>query len=200
VLFGLDKKDGGTITIRGKAVTSRRPRDGVRNGIAYVPEDRKADGIVPDLSIKDNIALPILGTLQTAGLIRVREELSLAAGYVKRLGISPADPVRRIDTLSGGNQQKAVLGKWLATKPTVLILDEPTRGVDVGAKADIHHIIGELAAQGVGILMISSELPEVLAVSDRIYVLHEGIISAEFQAAEATEESVMAAATGEVTA
>lgn len=200
VLFGLDKKDSGTVTVGGKDVSIRRPRDGVANGIAYVPEDRKADGIVPDLSIKDNITLPILGKLQTAGIIRAGEEQELAADYIERLGVSPADPNRRIDTLSGGNQQKAVLGKWLATKPTVLILDEPTRGVDVGAKADIHTIIGELAAQGVAILMISSELPEVLAVSDRIYVLHEGTMTAEFARAEATEENVMSAATGEVAA
>jgi ABC-type sugar transport system ATPase subunit len=114
--------------------------------------------------------------------------------------VSPPVPDRAVGTLSGGNQQKVVLGKWLATAPRVLILDEPTRGVDVGAKSDIHDIIGDLVAQGVGVVLISSELPEVLAVSDRVYVFHEGAVSAEFERGRATEQSVMAAATGEVRA
>lgn len=199
-LFGLDKKDAGVVLIAGKEVRVRRPLDAVRHGIGYVPEDRKADGIVPAMSIKDNLTLAIIVKLTKLGLISPRTERATAVTYVDQLGISPKDPERRIDTLSGGNQQKVVLGKWLAANPVVLILDEPTRGVDVGAKADIHTIIGELAAQGVGILMISSELPEVLAVSDRVYVLHEGKMSAELSRGEATEQTVMAAATGEVAA
>jgi ABC-type sugar transport system ATPase subunit len=196
-IFGLDKADSGEVRVHGRAVTVRSPRDAVESGIAYVPEDRKLHGIVPALPIRDNLTLPILSRISRAGVIGRRVERALAQQYVQRLGVSPARPERRIDTLSGGNQQKVVLGKWLATEPEILILDEPTRGVDVGAKADIHHIIGDLAARGVGILMISSELPEVLAVSDRVYVLHEGTVSAELTRAEATEEMIMHAATGE---
>lgn len=199
-LFGLDRKDSGQVLIGGREAKIRRPRDAVRHGIGYVPEDRKADGIVPAMSIKENLTLAIIAKLAKFGLIKSRTERTLAESYVDRLGISPRDPDRRMDTLSGGNQQKVSLGKWLAADPSVLILDEPTRGVDVGAKADIHTLIGELVAQGVGILMISSELPEILAVSDRIYVLHEGTLTAEFSRAEASEQSVMAAATGEVAA
>jgi ribose transport system ATP-binding protein/rhamnose transport system ATP-binding protein len=134
--------------------------------------------------------------LQRAGFIERRKEKELAQQKAHELGVSPPLIERLANTLSGGNQQKVVLAKWLAAKPTVLILDEPTRGVDVGAKADIHTIIGELAAQGVGILMISSELPEILAVSDRIYVLHEGRVTEEIARSDASEERVMRAATG----
>jgi ABC-type sugar transport system ATPase subunit len=199
-LFGLDRADRGQILVNGEPVKVRSPRDGVSSAIAYVPEDRKQHGIVPALTIKENISLAMLTRIAKGGWIDGRAEKKLASDYVDRLGVSPARPERRADTLSGGNQQKVVLGKWLAIDPQVLILDEPTRGVDVGAKADIHHIIGELAGRGVGILMISSELPEVLAVSDRVYVLHEGRIGAELSRAEATERAIMQAATGEADA
>jgi ABC-type sugar transport system ATPase subunit len=199
-LFGLDPADRGDILVNGQRVKVRTPRDGVRSGIAYVPEDRKQHGIVPALTIQDNLSLAMLNRIAKTGWIDARAEKELGRDYVDRLGVSPARPERRIDTLSGGNQQKVVLGKWLAIDPEVLILDEPTRGVDVGAKAEIHRIIGELAGRGVGILMISSELPEVLAVSDRVYVLHEGRIGAEFSRPEATERAIMQAATGEVDA
>ncbi|WP_395639409.1 sugar ABC transporter ATP-binding protein [Pseudolysinimonas sp.] len=198
-IFGLDRADRGTISIGGVPVTVRTPRAAVDAGIAYVPEDRKRDGLVPQLSVKDNISLPVLGEVATAGWIRGGAERRLATDKATELGVSPPVIDRRVDTYSGGNQQKVVFAKWLATRPAVLILDEPTRGVDVGAKADIHTIIGELAAQGTAILMISSELPEVLAVSDRIYVLHEGRVSAELPRG-AGEQDVMHAATGEVAA
>ncbi len=145
------------------------------------------------------MTLASLGSVSTAGWINSAVERRVAAEKATELTVSPPVIDRRVDTYSGGNQQKVVFAKWLATKPKVLILDEPTRGVDVGAKADIHKIIGELAAQGTAILMISSELPEVLAVSDRIYVLHEGRISAELPRG-ASEHDVMHAATGEVAA
>ncbi len=198
-IFGLDRADRGTISIGGVPVAVRSPRAAVDAGIAYVPEDRKRDGLVPQLSVKDNISLPVLGDVATAGWIRGGAERRLATEKATELGVSPPVIDRRVDTYSGGNQQKVVFAKWLATRPAVLILDEPTRGVDVGAKADIHTIIGELAAQGTAILMISSELPEVLAVSDRIYVLHEGRVSAELPRG-AGEQDVMHAATGEVAA
>lgn len=196
-IFGLDHADAGAVRVNGEPIRARSPRQGVRAGIAYVPEDRKRDGIVPGASIKDNIALPVLGTVSAAGWISRSQERSLVSAKVDELRVTPAVIDRRVDTLSGGNQQKVVIAKWLAAKPDVLVLDEPTRGVDVGAKADIHTIIGELAAAGVAILLISSELPEVLAVSDRVYVLHEGRVSAEFDRESADERSVMYAATGE---
>jgi ABC-type sugar transport system ATPase subunit len=196
-LFGLDRADAGVVVVDGEPVDVRRPGHAVAAGIAYVPEDRKADGIVPALSVRDNLSLASLRRRSSAGVVNGRGETALAVEHIASLGVSPAAPERRIDTLSGGNQQKVVLGKWLATEPNVLILDEPTRGVDVGAKADIHRIIGDLAASGVGILLISSELPEVLAVSDRVLVLHEGRVTAELAAADATEAAVMHAATGQ---
>ncbi|MBO1901051.1 sugar ABC transporter ATP-binding protein [Leucobacter weissii] len=196
-VFGLERAQSGAVRVDGVEVQARTPGQGVKAGIAYVPEDRKRDGIVPSASIKDNIALPVLSGLSTGGWISRFRERSLAREQVDSLGVSPPVIERAVDTLSGGNQQKVVIAKWLAARPRVLILDEPTRGVDVGAKADIHEIIGELAAAGTAILLISSELPEVLAVSDRIYVLHEGRISAELGRAEADEATVMHAATGE---
>jgi len=196
-LFGLDRADAGSVVVAGRPVDVRRPGHAVAAGVAYVPEDRKADGIVPALSVRDNLSLASLGRRSRAGMVLARQERALAGEQIASLGVSPAAPERRIDTLSGGNQQKVVLGKWLATRPHVLILDEPTRGVDVGAKADIHRIIGDLAASGVGILLISSELPEVLAVSDRVLVLHEGRVAADLSAADATEAAVMHAATGQ---
>jgi ABC-type sugar transport system ATPase subunit len=197
-IFGLDPLDAGEVIVAGKPVSISTPRQGVDAGIAYVPEDRKRDGLIPALSVKDNISLSILPFLSTAGWIRRGAEKKVAREKVAELTVSPSVIERRVDTLSGGNQQKVVLAKWLATKPKVLILDEPTRGVDVGAKADIHTIIGKLAATGVGILLISSELPEVLAVSDRVYTISEGRLTAEFDRADATEHAVMHAATGEV--
>ncbi|UOQ60464.1 sugar ABC transporter ATP-binding protein [Leucobacter rhizosphaerae] len=196
-IFGLDRANAGTVHVDGAAVHARTPAQGTEAGIAYVPEDRKRDGIIPSASIKDNISLPVLSDLGRMGWISRPRERELAREQVATLGVSPPVIERAVDTLSGGNQQKVVIAKWLATQPKVLILDEPTRGVDVGAKADIHEIIGALAAAGTAILLISSELPEVLAVSDRIYVLHEGRISAEIARADADEATVMHAATGE---
>ncbi|MCR2800132.1 sugar ABC transporter ATP-binding protein [Microbacterium sp. zg-Y818] len=196
-VFGLDKADAGTVRVNGADIRARSPRQAVNAGIAYVPEDRKRDGIIPESSIRDNIALPVLSKVGTSGWISSRRERALATEQVNALGVSPPDVERAVNTLSGGNQQKVVIAKWLATQPDVLLLDEPTRGVDVGAKADIHTIIGELAGRGVAILLISSELPEVLAVSDRIYVLTEGRVSAEFTRDDADERSIMHAATGE---
>jgi ABC-type sugar transport system ATPase subunit len=196
-IFGLDKLDAGTVQINGAEVSIRNPRDAVRAGIAYVPEDRKRDGIVPQLSIKDNISLAVLDRVSLSGWVKPGAERALALEKAIELTVSPPAIGPRVDTLSGGNQQKVVFAKWLAAAPRVLILDEPTRGVDVGAKADIHTIIGNLAAQGTAIIMISSELPEVLAVSDRIIVLHEGRVNAELPRGT-SEQDVMHAATGEV--
>ncbi len=199
-IFGLDRHDAGSIRLNGQELTIRRPKSAVRAGIAYVPEDRKRDGVALSLSVKDNITLSVLRRVSKLGWIRRGQERVLAQQKAEELYVSPPAIDRKVATFSGGNQQKVVLAKWLATEPKVLILDEPTRGVDVGAKADIHTIIGELAERGVAIIMISSELPEILAVSDRVYVLHEGRMTAELERSDATEESVMSAATGEVMA
>lgn len=199
-VFGLGPRAAGSIRVRGRPVNPRSPAEARRAGIAYVPEDRKREGIVPTLSVRENVTLPILMGLSRLGLVRTRPEQELARRQVRLLGISPSDPERRIGTLSGGNQQKAVIARWLAAEPAVLILDEPTRGVDVGAKAEIHGIIGDLVAQGLGVLMISSELPEVIAVSDRVYVMHEGRIAPALARSELSEARIMELATGEAAA
>lgn len=197
-IFGLDQLHSGAIYINGEKVSIRTPKSAVRAGIAYVPEDRKRDGVALSLSVRENIALPVLRRLAKLGWVMRSRERNITQRKAEELYVSPPVIERKVATFSGGNQQKVVLAKWLATDPKVLILDEPTRGVDVGAKADIHTIIGELAAEGVAIVIISSELPEVLAVSDRIYVLNEGHLTAEISRADANEESIMSAATAEV--
>ena len=174
------------------------PREGVSAGIALVPEDRKREGIVPDLPVRENFTLPLIGRITRFFLILAGRERATVQAFADRLNLNPPRIERPMGTFSGGNQQKVVLGKWLLAKPEVLILDEPTRGVDVGAKADIHRIIGEFAESGGAVLMISSELSELLAVCDRIFVLHEGGMVAEIPRQSATEESVMRAATGQV--
>jgi rhamnose transport system ATP-binding protein len=198
VLFGLDRADSGEVSLDGKRVSFKTPSSALRAGIAYVPEDRHLDGLVEGFSIAENVTLPIIPRLFPRLLVRPSRERSLAAGYAERLRIRSTGMDELIEALSGGNQQKVVIAKWLATNPRVLILDEPTRGVDIGAKVEVHRIISELAASGLGIVLISSDLPEVLAMSDRIVVLHEGRISAEIPRAEASEERVMFAATGQL--
>ena len=197
VLFGLDHADKGEVLLDGKRVSFRTPSAALQAGLAYVPEDRHLDGLVEGFSIAENITLPILPRLFPRMFVRSNTERDLASGYADRLKIRSTGVDEHIEALSGGNQQKVVIAKWLATNPRVLILDEPTRGVDIGAKVEVHRIMSDLAAAGLGIVLISSDLPEVLAMSDRILVLHEGRLSAEISRAEATEERVMFAATGQ---
>jgi rhamnose transport system ATP-binding protein len=198
VLFGLDRADEGEVLLDGKRVRFGTPSAALRAGLAYVPEDRHLDGLVEGFSIAENVTLPIIPRLFPRLFVRTSRERDLAAGYAERLRIRANSVRDLVESLSGGNQQKVVIAKWLATNPRVLILDEPTRGVDIGAKVEVHRIISDLAASGLGIVLISSELPEVLAMSDRILVLHEGRVAAEIPRAEATEERVMFAATGQV--
>jgi rhamnose transport system ATP-binding protein len=198
VLFGIEPRTEGEILLEGRPVVFRTPSQALRAGIAYVPEDRHQDGLVLDFSIANNITLPILRRLFPRLFLRPRSEAELAAGFSDRLRIRATGVDQSVSALSGGNQQKVVIAKWLATKPRVLILDEPTRGVDIGAKVEVHRIVSELAASGLAIIMISSDLPEVLAMSDRILVLHEGRVTAEIARADASEERVMFAATGQV--
>lgn len=197
VLFGIDRAERGVIFLKGRQVTIRSPRQAMALGIAYVPEDRHQQGLVMTFSIVSNITLPILRQVSRLGLMDTRREQQVAGRYFDRLRVRSTGVGQLVQALSGGNQQKVVLGKWLATDPVVLILDEPTRGIDVGAKAEVHRLISELATSGLAILLISSDLPEVLAMADRVVVFHEGRVSGTFTHAEATQERVMFAATGQ---
>jgi rhamnose transport system ATP-binding protein len=198
-LFGIEPADSGTITFDGRTVTIRSPQQAVKLGIAYVTEDRRQLGLTMPMSITTNISLPMLHQYTNRlGLVQQQEERKTAETFRERLTIRTPSVRNAANTLSGGNQQKVVLSKWLNTRPRLLILDEPTRGIDVGAKAEVHQIIDELAQQGLGIIMISSDLPEVLAMSDRIVVMREGRQMAVLPRSEATQERVMTAAMGQL--
>ncbi|MEZ4642655.1 MAG: sugar ABC transporter ATP-binding protein [Chloroflexota bacterium] len=199
-LFGIQPAQSGTIKVNGHAVTIRSPQQAMELGLGFVPEDRQHHGLVLPMSIADNITLPILPRYATAGWVREQETKRVAAAAAKKLEVKSAGITQKAKELSGGNQQKVVLAKWLETGPRILILDEPTRGIDVGTKAAVHQLMSDLASQGVAILMISSELPEILGMSDRILVMREGHITGEFMRAEATQEKLMAAATASATA
>jgi rhamnose transport system ATP-binding protein len=199
-VFGIDRYDAGSVTLRGHALRRGSPTEAMAAGVGFVPEDRRQQGLVMDMSVQQNVALASLHRLQHAGLIRAAAERSLASDWAVRLKIRYGRLTDPVSTLSGGNQQKVVLAKWLARKPTLLIVDEPTRGIDVATKAEVHNLLAQLAGDGVGVLMISSELPEVLRVSDRILVMREGRLEAEYSRAEASEEEIMSAATGQLEA
>lgn len=194
-IFGKIGKQSGRVYISGKEVNIRNPRDAIRQGIALITEDRKADGLVRGMSIKQNITLASLKDICRYGIINNNKERKAAQHYFEELRVKGVDTGVYVDTLSGGNQQKVVLSKWLMTRPRVLVMDEPTRGIDVGAKYEIYKIMVELAKQGIAIIMISSELPELISMSDRIIVLSGGKISGELSGKEVTQETVMEFAT-----
>jgi rhamnose transport system ATP-binding protein len=199
-VFGIDRYDAGTVTVAGQPLKKASPAAAMTAGVGYVPEDRRQQGLVMEMSVQQNMALASLGRLRSAGLIRAAAERAFAADWAQRLRLKYGrltDPVSR---LSGGNQQKVVLGKWLGRQPSLLIVDEPTRGIDIATKAEVHALLARLAADGVAILMISSELPEVLANGDRILVMREGRLTAEYAREAADEEKIMAAATGQTEA
>jgi rhamnose transport system ATP-binding protein len=196
-VFGIDRYDAGSVTVRGQDLRRASPTNAMAAGIGFVPEDRRQQGLVMDMSVQQNVALASLGRLRSGGLIRASAERAMATDWAARLKIRYGRLTDPVAMLSGGNQQKVVLAKWLGRKPTVLIVDEPTRGIDVATKAEVHHLLADLAKDGVGVLMISSELPEVLSVSDRILVMREGRLVAEFSHADASEEAIMAAAMGQ---
>lgn len=198
-IFGVDRRDSGTVTVAGADLRGADPRAAIAAGLAMVPEDRREQGLILELSIERNASLPRLREVSRWGIVRRRRERAVAATWATRLGLRFRRLTDPVAALSGGNQQKVVLGKWLATEPTVLIVDEPTRGIDVGAKVEVHALLSDLAASGIAVLMISSELPEVLGMADRILVMHEGRITAELPRSAATEEAVMRAATGRST-
>ena len=198
VLFGLTPADSGQILLNGQLVHIASPTQAINHGIAYVPEDRRRHGVILDMSITANTTLASLGNIRTAGLIDFAKERNIANRFVKELGVKTASIFNPVGTLSGGNQQKVSLARWLATNPRVIILDEPTQGVDVGAKSEIHRLMGELAKKGLAILMISSELPEILGMSDRVMVMHHGKIVGTLNRTEATQERIMELALGHV--
>jgi rhamnose transport system ATP-binding protein len=195
-IFGVDPLDGGRLEIEGRPFRPRSPRAALRRGLAYLPEDRLHEGLVQPMSVSDNVSMAVLPELTTAGFLRPRLERALAQRFMEQLSIKATSPAQVVRSLSGGNQQKVVLGKWLAAEPRILILDEPTHGVDVGTKADVHRTISHLAAQGMTILLISSELPEILGMSDRVLVMREGRLVAELSRADATQERIVQAAAG----
>jgi len=196
VLFGIDRRDSGEVRLGGKLVDFAAPSDAMSEGIAYLPEDRHQEGLVLDFTIAQNVTLPILPRLFPRLIVSGATERKVAEEHTEQFNVRMTGVDQEVGALSGGNQQKVVLAKWLASGPRVLILDEPTRGIDIGAKVEVHRLISELAAKGLAIILISSDLPEVLAMSDRIIVLHEGRITAEITRDQATQESVMFAATG----
>jgi ABC-type sugar transport system ATPase subunit len=195
-LFGLDPFDRGEIRIDGVPTIIRSPRDAIAAGIGFVTEDRKREGLVPGRSVRDNIALPILSTLASHGVVRQRAEQTTAERAVRELRIKTPSVLQLVQHLSGGNQQKTVLAKWLATGANILLLDEPTRGVDVGSKQEIYQLIAELADRGMAIVVMSSDLPEVLTLSDRVLVMRDGRVAGEFLRRDASAERVMACAVG----
>jgi rhamnose transport system ATP-binding protein len=195
-VFGIDRWDAGSVEVAGRQLRPGSPTSAMAAGVALVPEDRRQQGLLMDFSIERNIALASLDEVRRGGLIPRGAERRFARDWAVKLQLKYGKLTNPVWTLSGGNQQKVVLAKWLARRPKVLIVDEPTRGIDVGTKAEVHRLLSELAAQGVAVLMISSELPEVLGMADRIVVLFEGRVMREFARADATEDAIMHAATG----
>src|SRR4051794_22280143 len=196
-VFGVDPYDAGTVTVLGKRLRPGSPRAAMAAGMALVPEDRRQQGLIMELSVERNVTLPRARRLSRLGLLFGAVERDEASDWTRRLQTKLGRLSDPVGTLSGGNQQKVVLAKWLSTSPKLLIVDEPTRGIDVGTKAEVHRLMSSLAADGIAIVMVSSELPEVLGMADRIVVLREGRVAAEITRAEATEEAVMYAAMGQ---
>jgi rhamnose transport system ATP-binding protein len=197
-IFGIDRYDAGSVTIDGKSLKRGSPTAAMQVGIGLVPEDRRQQGLVMEMSIARNIALASLSRLRNGGLISARREREFGAEWAKRLQVKYSRMSSPVALLSGGNQQKVVLAKWLARSPALLIVDEPTRGIDVGTKSEVHRLIGSLAGDGVAVLVISSELPEVLTLADRVLVMREGRLVAKLSRDEASEEAIVGAGTAQV--
>lgn len=195
-LFGIRRATAGQIRLGGETVRIRSPQDAIKAGLGFVPEDRKQQGLFLNMAVRENIVMSGMGQVTQWGFVRPAQANEVAGALVKKLDVRTPGLRQLVRNLSGGNQQKVVIARWLMLQPRVLILDEPTRGVDVGAKAEIHALMRQLAADGVAVLMISSELPEVLGVSDRVMVMHEGRVTGEFSRDEATQDKIMHAATG----
>jgi rhamnose transport system ATP-binding protein len=195
-IFGIDRVDAGSVKVGGKKLKNASPISAMNAGVGFVPEDRRQQGLVMEMAIDRNVALASLRGLSRFGFVRKASERKLAYDWSTRLSLKYGRLSNTVTTLSGGNQQKVVLAKWLARRPRLLIIDEPTRGIDIGTKAEVHRLLTELVSQGVAVLMISSEMPEVLQISDRILVLCEGRLIDEFSREDANENAIMRAATG----
>lgn len=195
-LFGITKPSSGGVRVDGTEVLISSPADAVSNGIVYVPEDRGKQGAITDLPIFQNVTLPSLGRTSKNGFLRLAEEFKLAREYTERLDLRAASLDTNAGKLSGGNQQKVVIAKWLATQPKVIILDEPTKGIDIGSKAAVHEFMAELASQGLAVIMVSSEIPEILGMSDRVIVMREGRMAAELTGDDLTPETLVRHAAG----
>jgi inositol transport system ATP-binding protein len=195
-IFGVTKIDAGTVEINGKPARIRTPADAIHRGLALLTEDRKLTGIMGVLSVRDNMTVASLPRFSPRGLLRMRQMDKECNRLREALAIKTPSIRQLIKLLSGGNQQKVLVSRWLLTTPEILMIDEPTRGIDVGAKAEIHRLMSTLASQGKAILMVSSELPEILGMSDRVLVMHEGRLTGEFSRDEVTQEKIMHAATG----
>nr|WP_314266093.1 ribose ABC transporter ATP-binding protein RbsA [uncultured Moellerella sp.] len=197
IIYGAAKKASGEIKLEGKKLLLRTPQDGLNNGIVYISEDRKLDGLILGMSVKENMSLTALRYFsRLSGSLNHKEERQTVGDFIRLFNIKTPSMDQTIGFLSGGNQQKVAIARGLMTRPKVLILDEPTRGVDVGAKKEIYQLINQFKKEGLSIILVSSEMPEVIGMSDRILVMHEGHISGEFATAEATQEALMAAAVG----
>ncbi|MHB8089978.1 MAG: sugar ABC transporter ATP-binding protein, partial [Anaerolineaceae bacterium] len=191
LIFGADRRTSGTILINNEPVQINNPSDAVEYGIGWVPEDRKQQGLVLGMNMKENASIAILQRISNLfGVINLKQQNEIVKNYIKKLNIATSSMEKQVNELSGGNQQKVVLAKWLATKPKVLIMDEPTRGIDVGAKAEVHALISQLAKEGMAILMISSEMPEIMGMSDRVIVMCQGRITGEFDTADFDQEEI----------
>ncbi|WP_257351104.1 sugar ABC transporter ATP-binding protein [Pseudalkalibacillus decolorationis] len=197
-IFGARKKSGGRISLDGKELTIRKPHHAIKAGIGFITEDRKDEGLILGLSVRENLVIPNLKTFSKTGIVKEKKEKQWTEEMILKLRIKTSGPEQEVKSLSGGNQQKVVFGKWLGIEPKLLILDEPTRGVDVGAKKEIYSIMNELTERGFSIIMVSSELPEILGMSDRVMVIHEGKVTAIIDREDANQEKIMEAATGGV--
>ena len=196
-ICGIDRKDGGKVYMEGKEIAINSYNDAIKNGIAYVTEDRKAEGLFLKMSVKENIVAGKLKNVKNRLIINSKREEEISKAYVRKLNVKLLSLSQKVGALSGGNQQKIVIAKWLAITPKILILDEPTRGIDVGAKSEIHKLLRELCLQGIGIIIISSELPEIIGMCDRVIVMHEGTIKGEVTGREINEKDIITLASGQ---
>ncbi|MEP4547681.1 MAG: sugar ABC transporter ATP-binding protein [Saccharospirillum sp.] len=199
-LYGLSKAASGDVQIMGQSVQIKSPADAIAAGLVYVPEERQQQGAIVDLPIYQNISLPQLNKLNPLGFLREAGEYELARAYGDRLQVKASSWSQPVNNLSGGNQQKVVIGKWLATQPKVIVMDEPTKGIDIGSKAAVHRFMSELVQEGLAVIMVSSELPEVMGMADRIIVMHEGLIVGELDRRDASAERIVGLATGGIAA
>lgn len=195
-IFGVDNHNGGTITVNGKQLNCKKPEDAIKAGIAFITENRKSEGLILNFSIGSNITLPNLGEICPSHILKKSKLQTFADTLSKKLGVKTQSIDEAASSLSGGNQQKVVIAKWVGKKPSIIIMDEPTRGIDIGAKRDIYDLMNELTNDGVSIVMVSSELPEVLGMSDRVMVIHEGRVAGILDRQDASPESIMTLATG----